>query len=338
MASTDPAPADGLTPATEPTPLSIRLIWRLRDQLLRHRRQGLLALVAVIGLVVLARGFYTIDNGESGALLRFGSMVDDAVSPGLHYRLPLGMDEVVETRTGEIFRLEIAGDWVPRLSLVSGDENLIAVGIVVQYRILRLGAYLFTAESTETILHQTVRAELLEAAAGLTVDDLLTSAKASLQQQVQLRSQQRLDTYGLGVGLVSVNLQEVAPPPEAEAAFRTVLDSRADADRGISMARSRADRQLRLARGTAAQILSEADAAADRRLQQARGATRRFEDLLTQYRRSPGLTRTDLYTRTVQEALPRTRLIVLPPGEMERLDLNLVDPRVDSGRGGSERR
>lgn len=310
--------------ANDQPPLSIRLIWKLRDQLRRHHRKALLALAAVVTVVWLGGGFFTIDNGESGALLRFGSMVHDTVAPGLHYRLPLGIDEVVEKRTGEVFRLEIAGNWVPHLSLVSGDENLIAVAIVVQYRILRLGTYLFATEDSKTIIHQTVRAELLEAAAGLTVDDLLTSGKASLQRQVQLRSQERLDAYGLGVGLVSVNLQEVAPPPEAEDAFRAVLDARADAERGISVADSRADRQLRLARGTMAQLIGTAEAVANRRRQEARGAARRFEELLTQYRRSPELTRTELYTRTVQEALPRTRVVVLPAGES--LDLNLFAP------------
>ncbi|MEM1204608.1 MAG: FtsH protease activity modulator HflK [Acidobacteriota bacterium] len=308
-------------------PASVRLIWALRDALRRHRRRVLWGLAGAVFLAVAFRGFYTIDNGESGALLRFGALVDDAVAPGLHYRLPLGIDEVVEKRTGEVFRMEIAGDWAPRLSLVSGDENLIAVASVVQYRILRLGDRLFASDDAEALIHQTVRAELLEAAAGLGVDDLLTSAKAAVQQRVQLRSQERLDTYGLGVALVSVNLQSVDPPPEAEEAFRTVLDARADAARGVSMARTRTDRRLRLARGKAAQILAEAEAAADRRRQEARGAVERFEDLLEQNRRSPDLTRTDLYARTVQEVFGKTRLVVLPPGETDHIDLNLVDPK-----------
>ncbi|MEM7584944.1 MAG: FtsH protease activity modulator HflK [Acidobacteriota bacterium] len=307
-------------------PFSIRWIWRLRDGLWRHRRKGFGVLFGLLLFSWLAGGVYTVDNGESGALLRFGALVDESVQPGLHYRLPLGVDEVVVRRTGEIFRLEVVGDRSTRLSLVSGDENLIAVAINVQYRILRLGDFLFASDAADSVIHQTLRAELLEAAAGLGVDDVLTSAKAVVQQRVQLRSQERLDAYGLGIALVSVNLQSVDPPPEAEQAFRAVLDARADASRGVSEARSRADRRLRLARGKAAQILGEAEAAADRRRQEARGAAQRFSDLLAQKRRSPELTRTDLYARTVREVLPRTRLIVLPPGDTDRLDLNLMDP------------
>lgn len=307
-------------------PISVQLIWQVRDGIRRHFRLGLAVATVVILLGGLSYGIYTIDNGESGALLRFGALIDDSVSPGLHYRLPLGIDEVVEWRTGEVFRLQVGADWDPKLSLVTGDENFIDVTATVQYRIRRLGEFLFAADAAETLVHQTLRAELLEAAAALAVDDLLTSAKGLVQQRVQTHGQQRLDSYGLGIDLVSVNLQAVDPPPEAEESFVAVLDARADAARGISLARTRADHRQRLARGKAAQILSEAEAEADRRHQEARGAAQRFDDLLVQKRRSPELTRTDLYSRGVREALAKVRLIVLPPGETDRLDLNLIDP------------
>ena len=308
------------------TPVSIRVVWRLRDEFWNHRHLVLPVLISSAVLVALAQGIYTIRNGESGAKMRFGALVDGSVQPGLHFRLPLGIEEVVRKRTGEILRLQIVGDWDPRLSLVSGDENLITLATTVQYRILRLDDFLFASDDAEAIVHQTVRAELLEAAASLGVDDLLTSAKAGVQQRVQIHSQERLDAYGLGIALVSVNLQAVDPPLEAEEAFRAVLDSRAQAERGLSMARSRADRRLSLARGKAAKILSEAEAEADRRLQEARGAVQRFNDLLAQKRRSPDLTYTDLYARSVPEALSKTQLILLPPGETNPLDFHLVAP------------
>ena len=312
--------------AEAPPPVSIRLIWRLRDGLHRHRMTALAAISVLALAAGIGQGLYTVENGASGALLRLGALIDDGVPPGLHYRLPLGIDEVVERRTGEVLRLRVTGDWDPWLSLVSGDENLISVVAVVQYRIRQLGDFLFSADDTAAAVHQTVRAELLEEAATLAVDDLLTAAKAQVQQRVQHRAQERLDAYGLGVALVSVNLQSVDPPREAEEAFRAVLDARADAAGGISLAQSRADRRLGLARGRAAQILAEAEAAADRRRQQAGAAARRFEDLLEQKRRSPELTRTDLYARTMRDVLSRTRLIVLPPGETDHIDLQLVDP------------
>ena len=308
-------------------PSSVAWIWRMRDAF--AAKGGVW--IAIGLLVVLAlgatRGIYTVNNGESAALLRFGRLVDDAITPGLRYRLPFGIDEVTKTRTGEVFRQEIEGDSARLLHLVTGDENLIDVAITVQFRITRLGDYLFSVEGAEEVLAQTIRAELVESAALFGVDDLLTSAKALVQQEVRQRAQERLRSYGVGATLVSVNLLSVDPPREAEAAFRDVIDARAESAQTVSRARAEQDRGLRLASGQSAQIYSAAEAETNRRQQAAQGAVGRFEDLLTQKRLSPGLTRADLYTRTMSTVLPRTRIIVLAPGEAPRIDVNLVEGR-----------
>lgn len=309
-------------------PRSVLLIWRVRDTLTRRPgrwvRLVLLSAAAVWGI----QGLYTVGNGESAAVLRFGELRDDAITPGLHFRLAWGIDEVTKTRTGEVFRHQVDGDVSPFLHLVTGDENLIDTAITVQYRITRLGDYLFSTESAEELVRQTIRSELVESAAALGVDDLLTSAKAMVQQEVRERGQRRLDAYASGVVLVSVNLQTVDPPREAEAAFRNVIDARAQAAQTVSRARAQRDRRLRLASGRVAQITSSAEAAANRRLQAAQGAALRFADLLAQKRLSPELTRTDIYTRTVTTALPRTRLIVLAPGDVPKIDVNLLDGKL----------
>ena len=305
-------------------PSSVRFIWRVRNALRSNPRLALgVVLLAVVGWLA-ADAVYTVDNGESAAVLRFGALVDDTVEPGLRFRAPAGVDDVTRTRTGEVFRVQVEGDFRPRLDLVTGDENLIAVVLTAQYRITRLGDYLFRTEDARTLVRQTIRADLIEAVAALGVDDVLTSAKALIQQQVRSRSQARLDDYDSGVTLVSVNLQAVDPPREAEAAFRSVLDARAEAAETVSHARAEQDRALRLANGEAAQLISSAEAEANTSVQIARGAAERFEELLVQKRRSPGLTRTDLFARTIREVLPRTRVIVLAPGQLPEVEINLV--------------
>lgn len=306
-------------------PRSVRLIWRLRDTLVRRPARWVSQALLPVFAIWAVQGLYTVDNGESAALLRFGELRDDAITPGLHFRLAWGIDEVTKTRTGEVFRGWVEGDLSRGLHLVTGDENLVDAAVTVQYRIARLGDYLFATESAEELVVQTLRSELVESAAMLDVDDLLTSAKAQVQQEVRERAQRRLDAYASGVILVSVNLQAVDPPREAETAFRAVVDARAQAAQAVSRAAAQRDRGLRLASGQAAQITSAAEAAANRRLQGAQGAALRFKDLLAQKRLSPDLTHTDLYTRTVRAVLPQTRLIVLAPGDVPSIDVNLLD-------------
>lgn len=314
----EPLPAEGDLPP------SVRAIHRLRE-LVDARWPAFLALAAALGLMgMLAAGVYTVENGETAALLRFGTLVDSAVEPGLRVRLP-GMHEVVTARTGDVFRVEIEGDFAPELSLVTGDENLIETTLVVQYRIQDLSEYLFAGESPVELLRQVVRAALVEAFAATPVDEVLTSAKASLQNQVRQAAQARLDRCRAGVTVVSVNLQSVAPPHGAAGAFRAVSDARADAAQSIDRAGGERDRALRLARGEADKLRTEARVAADRRLQEARGAVERFEALLRQKRQAPDQTRTELYVATLQKVLPAARLIVLAPGEAPKIDIHVLE-------------
>jgi len=171
-----------------------------------------------------------------------------------------------------------------------------------------------------------VRAALVDAFAVTPVDEVLTTAKASIQTTVRRQAQERLENvYHSGVMLVAVNLQSVEPPPEADGAFRAVSDARAEGAQAVNQAQGEKDRALRLARGEAGQVLSAARAAADRRLQEARGSAERFESLLRQRRASPEQAWIELYNTTIQQVLPRARLIFLAPGENPEVDVHLIE-------------
>ncbi|MEO1368385.1 MAG: FtsH protease activity modulator HflK, partial [Acidobacteriota bacterium] len=324
--SSRPSMADDLEAAEEgmDLPPSVRLIRGARRTV--HRRWGrLLAGAAAIALVaVLFQAPYAVDTEETGALFTFGRLHSEPVSPGLHLRIPF-VQEVTKVSTGHVGRIEVFGDTSPNLSFLSADTNLIDVSVVVQYRIGALGDYLFSTENPEQLLRLLVRAVLVEQMSNAPVDDLLTSAKTTIQARVRQQVQERLDRYGSGLLVLSVNLQSVEPPTEAAGAFREVSDARAQAAQAIDRAEGERGRRLRLARGEAEQILATARTDADARLQEARGATRRFLALLESYRASPGQTRTSLYFETLGEVLPRTRMIVLAPGETPQIDVNLLE-------------
>ncbi len=309
-------------------PPSVRWIRRARRWV--HRRQPRLLLAgaaATLALAVATSGLFTVANGESAARVRFGRLVDDAVGPGLHVRLPFGIERVETARTADVFRLEIAGEGWGRLDLVTGDENLVDASLVVQFRVSRLGTFLFAGESPEELIAQAVRSALVAAVATSPVEELLTSGKAEVQNRVRREAQARLDRYGVGVALVSVALQSLQPPGEAAQAFRDVSDARAQAVEATHRAEAERERSLGLARGQAGQLVSAAEAAASSRAVEAGGAAERFGRLLAEKQRSPRLVREDLRAETLAKVLPRVRLIVLAPGEKPRLDVQILERR-----------
>lgn len=328
----DEAPHHGSE--TEPIPPSVRWIRAARQLLDRHGRALLGAGALLLLVVVLSGGFYTVENGESAARLRFGALQGDTIGSGLHFRWPSGIETVVKAPTSEVSRLEIQGDDGPTLSLLTSDENLIDVQLVVQYRIDDLGPFLFATEEPARLLTQAVRGALVDVVASTPVDELLTSAKGEIQNRVRQQTQDRLDTYQNGLSLVSVSLQAIIPPREVSSAFRAVSDARAEAAKAMNSAQENRDRAIRLARGEAEKTLSEARAAADTRVQKASGAAERFRSLLRQVRLSPEQTRTELYFGALRTILPEARLIILAPGESPEIDVHLLPGES----GGSQRK
>ncbi|HYL06055.1 MAG TPA: FtsH protease activity modulator HflK [Thermoanaerobaculia bacterium] len=319
--------------ANEAVPPSVRII-RAAAAAGRGRRRGLASLLVLAVLACwLAGGLYAVANGASAVVRRFGHLVERRVEPGLHLALPPGVDAVTHVKTGEVMRLQVAGDNGAPMSLITGDENLIETTLVVQYRISSPDAYLFAAEDPTALLTQAVRAAMVDEIARRTVEEVLTSGKASVQNEVRRKAQAMLQAFGAGLSLVAVTLQAVNPPPEAVAAFLEVSDARAQAARAVNEAQTRRDSSLNLARGRAERVLAEARSWADQRQQTARGAASRFDQVLDQARRTPRQARTDFYLAMVRKVLPKARIVVLAPGEKPRIDIYLNQPTGGGGTG-----
>lgn len=311
-------------------PPSVRLI---RSAVATLRRQPWIAALCVgatIALLTLANALYVVGNGETAVRQRFGRLVEQAMPPGLGLAAPSAIDRVTVVRSGEVRREEVTGDDGGPLALVTGDENIVEMAVAVQYTVGGAGAYLFGVDDPRALLVQALRAALVETAAAMTVDDLLTAGKARIQQDVKRRAQASLDRAGTGLALAGVNLQWAQPPPEATQAFRAVNDAKADASRAVSDAQSQRERALSLARGEASTITNAGRADAAARLQSARGATARFASLLAQHRQSRDAADLHLALAAARRALPRARLVVLAPGETPHIDLNVLGQAAPS--------
>ena len=308
------------------TPPSVRWIRRVADGLAKRRWLATAGVAATLVLGWLLSGAYVIDVSENGALLRFGRLADTSIGPGFGIALP-PFYRVERANTGEVQRVEITGDQLPELSLLSADENVIDLRSVVQYKVTDVGNYLLGVDDPRLLLEQAVRAGLVETIATMVVDDVLTAGKAEIEHAVRTRAQQEMDLYGTGITLVSVNLQSVNPPIEAAAAFRSVSDARAEAARLVNDAESERSRSVILARGESSRLVAEAEAEAARRRESARGSAERFLQVLDRKRALPGQTYHDLYLEMVRTVLPRARIVLLAPGQKPDIEVNLSEPR-----------
>jgi modulator of FtsH protease HflK len=319
-------------------PPSVRIIRAYVGWIRTHSISSLLLLSVTILMAWLLSGIYTVRVEETAALLRFGHLIDDTIAPGLHLRLPWGIDTVTKLMTSEIHRLEIRGEANKEISLLTGDENLIDITPVVQYKSGRLSEFLFNSESPTLLLELSVRAALLEVVSAMKVDDVLTTGKTEIQNHVRKSAQAILDSYQAGVTIIAINLQSVNPPNEASAAFRKVNDSKAEASRALNSAESARDKSINLARGEASRTEQEANAAASSRIDRASGAANRFLSILAQEKITPKLTETELFINTISQVLSKAKLVILTPGQKSRVDVNLIEktPEVEASPAAPE--
>ena len=295
-----------------------------------------LLLIPIIAVVWLATGVYTVGPEEQGALRTFGRFVAIA-DQGLHWHWPspIGVRNIVpvtNTRRLELgFRSAANGTSTTPVQIesemITGDENIVDVQAVVQYRISNLRSFLFEVDDpgdpdrgvapglpegetlrdiAETAVRQVVGAR--------NIDDVLTTEKEQVQASVLEKMRQLSRDYNTGIDILQVLLQNVNPPAEVQDAFEDVVRAREDRERDINLAEAYKASQIPQATGAAAQIVEEADGFKRGRIERARGEAEGFEAILSSYEISPNVTRTRLYLEALERILAGTSKIVINSG------------------------
>ncbi len=270
--------------------------------------------------VWLLTGFYVVQSNERGVVLRFGR-IQGRTGPGLHWTWPWPVDRVFHPRATAVQRIEVGFRFLGRLvdteedarrsDMLTGDENILKLMMVVQYKLRDPADYLFRTEEPDFLIERAVESALSSAVSYRRVDYLLTGAKSEVQIEAIESAQRLLDLYGAGITLLGGNLQMVSPPVPVIAAFNDVTAAKKDAEKQVEDARLYANQTIPGAHGEAAQIVSAARGAADLRVNQAKGEADRFQSLLAGYLRDPQVMRRRLYLETMEKVLARADVVVV---------------------------
>ncbi len=346
-------PSDWPPRRSSPDPLAE---WRDLWQRLRTRMPGRDAtprspispwLIAAIVLVLwLASGIYIVAPDERGIVLRFGQAVREA-EPGPHYHLPWPIESVLKPSVTAIrkeefgFRTVASGpparyQEVPVEALMlTGDENIVSLESIVQYKV-RADAegprdFLFNVRDARGTVRDAAEAAMREVIGRTEIDQALTEGKEEIQQAAQAALQEILDRYDAGIEIVTVQLQDVDPPPQVSDAFKDVISAQQDKERLINEAKGYANDVVPRARGAAAQLLNEAEAYREARVREARGVAERFVQLHTEYAKARDVTRQRLYLETMEAILPDMHKIIMDDAAARQvvpyLPLEAVRPR-----------
>ena len=279
----------------------------------------------VLLIVYLLTGLYTVASDEMAVVTFFGKVVQDRVPAGIHYRLPPPFTEVKKPKVKVIKRMSVGFKLLDKAQGISpsrdererltGDANVITVGMMVQYTVRDPASYLFNTESPDFLVRKAGEALLCKKIGMISVDDLLTVGKAEVELYLRQGLQAFMDSVGAGLSIRSCNLQRVEPPAEVIESFNDVARARANREKSINEAHAYRSEILPRARAQAQQIVQEAQAEAAARISRAEGELARFEKVLSEYRRNPGILKQRMYWETVQQILANARKIIVEEGK-----------------------
>ena len=283
-------------------------------------------IVAIALVLWLASGVFIVGPDERGLVLRFGRLARE-VGSGPGYHLPWPIEEVIKPSVTQVrkeefgFRTTDPGpparyrDVDAEALMLTGDGNIIKLQFIVQYRVRPDTAsdFVFNARDARETLRVASEASMRQVIGNTKIDDALTEGRALVEQETQAEIQKILDAYRLGVQVVTVKLQDVAPPDAVSDAFKDVISAEQDKERLINEATGYANDVVPRARGRAAQLVNEADGYRLAKMEEARGDAERFNAMLAEYQKAKDVTRMRLYLETMQEVLPRMKKVLIDP-------------------------
>jgi membrane protease subunit HflK len=249
-------------------------------------------------------GLYRVDEAERGIVQRFGAYTVTAM-PGLHWHLPYPLETV------DIVNTDAVANYSFRTEILTADESYVFIQMVVQYRRSDPVKYSFEVVDPEMTVQDVTESALREVVGTSTLEVLVTERRDEIAPRTQEILQNTLDTYGSGIDVTSISLENLDYPEDVQAAVDDTQKSRNDRDRYILEADTYAQDLVPRARGQAARILQEAEAYRERVIAAAEGDASRFEALLTEYQQAPRVTRARLYIEAVQEVYQRANKVLI---------------------------
>jgi len=261
-----------------------------------------IALVVAI-LVYVFSGFYTIKEAEQGIVLRFGQYTGN-VEPGLRWKWTF-IDRVIPVDVQTTRNLPASG------FMLTQDENVVRVEMQIQYRVVDARNYVFSVTNADDSLSQSLDSALRYVVGHSKMDDVLTSGREAVRQNVWKELDKIIEPYNLGLIVVDVNFKDARPPEEVKDAFDDAIAAQEDEIRYLREAEAYARGIEPRARGRVKRMEQEALAYKEQTVLDAEGEVARFNKLLPEYQAAPEVTRQRLYLATMEKVYANTSKVMV---------------------------
>ena len=273
-------------------------------------------LFGALFLVWVASGFYIVDTGQRGVVLRFGKYIE-TTEPGPRWHLPWPIEsrEIVnidQVRTVEIgYRNNVKSKVLRESLMLTDDENIIDLQFAVQYILKDPEEFLFVNRAPEDTVLQMAETAMREIVGKNRMDFVLYEGRAEIATRAKVLIQQILDRYKTGISISQVTLQNIQPPEQVQAAFDDAVKAGQDRERLKNEAEAYSNDVVPRASGLASRLKEEAAGYKQAVIANAEGDASRFSQIVTEYQKAPQVTRQRMYLDTMQTVMNNTSKVVI---------------------------
>lgn len=290
-------------------------------------KKYIIPIAIILAVIIIGfSSFYTVKANQEAAILRFGRYAK-TVGPGLHGKLPFGIDKVYIGEVKRIYNEEFGYrtlrsgkesviDYDFRGAkdvalMLTGDRNCSIVNWVVRYKIKDLRAFLFNVRDVKGTIRDVSESVMRTTVGDRSIDEVLTIGRREIEDIAKERMEELLDLYGCGIDIQAVNLKGVDPPAQVKDAFDAVNKAVQMREQIINEAEGKKNKVIPAARGKKEQVIMEAEGYRVKRVNEATGDTKAFLAVLKEYEKGKDVTRRRLYLETMSKVIPECEEIYI---------------------------
>jgi modulator of FtsH protease HflK len=281
---------------------------------------SVLPILGLIALVWVATGFYIVDQGSRGVVLRFGKHVETSF-PGPRWHMPFPIESVTVVNMEQVRTIEIGyrsaegsagrSKQLNESLMLTDDENIIDLQFAVQYNLKNVEETLFNNRSAEEAVRGIAETAIREVVGKSKLDFALYEGRDEVSINTKKLMQDVLDRYKTGINVVSVTMQNAQPPEQVQAAFEDAVKAKQDLERQKNEGQAYANDVIPKARGTASRLLQEANGYKLRVENEAQGNASRFNQIFTQYQHAPEVTRSRMYLDAQEQIMSSVSKVIV---------------------------
>ncbi len=320
---------------------------------IKGRFQGWWIIIFLFLLAISFTMVYTVAVDEVGVIQFFGRYTR-TTSPGLHFKLPAGIEKVTKVPLRRVQKEEFGFKTVEsgvqtryasesgslnESLMLTGDLNVAVVPWIVQYRIkepVESGPYdyLFKVKDIKGTLRDLSESTMRLVVGDRSINEVINK-RVEIANEAKELLQKELDEAETGISLVTIEMKTTTVPEPVQPSWNEVNQAGQEKEKMIYQAQEEYNKLIPQAKGQAEKTIKEAEGYALDRVNRAKGDAARYLSLYEEYSKAKDVTRRRLYLEALSDVFPKMGNKYIVDDELKNL-FPLLNMGQQSATGGAK--